>query len=390
MSPRTERFFVNVRNAAFAVAALTVAVLAVAVTTILWKPVEPDHPPQPPPDESSIKESDIPGLCGWAGEEAAHDAFAELKGKFVPFVIWDTRKEAEAVPQDKRSVLWDASLKILGKHIPNFPQQIGDCVSFGAANAIMYLECVQALSDPIKYRPVFQPFIYGTSRVLVGKGRLGCSSDGSVGSWAAAAIQDYGVLFADESGVPSYAGSVAKQWGCKRSAFEQFLPVAKEFPVQSVAQVTSWQQVRNALINGYPVTVASNQGFTMRGKISNNKLWLTPSGQWAHQMCIIGYDNQPEPCFCILNSWGPDAHGKPADNDPPGSFWTTAKVVDRMVKQGDSFAISSFKGFPAHWDWDLDILLQKEASHGRNARGRRDDRDGVRLGSVDSHYAVSP
>lgn len=388
MSPRTERIIADVKNIAITATAITLAILAIAVVGILWGGPQP--PPNPPPDESSINESDIPNLCGWAGEEAARDAFTELKGKFVPFVIWDTRNEAEAVSQDKRSVLWDASLKVLGQHIPNFPQQIGDCVSFGAANAVMYLQCVQALKDPIKYRPVFQPFLYGTSRVLVGKGRLGCNSDGSVGSWAAAAVQDFGILFADESGVPSYSGSIAKQWGCKKSAFEKFLPIAKEFPVQSVAQVTTWQQVRDALINGYPVTVASNQGFTMRGTIRDGKLWLTPRGNWAHQMAIIGYDPSPEPCFCILNSWGPTAHGAPAGNDPPGSFWTTAKTVDRMVKQGDSFTFSALKGFPAQWDWDLDILLQKGAINDRHDAGRRDDGDRLRLGSFDSHYAISP
>lgn len=390
MSPRMERILSNAKNAGIAVAAISVAVLAIVVTTILWRPTEPDHPPQPPPDESSIKEADIPNLCGWAGEEAARDAFANLKDKFVPFVIWDTQHNAEAVSQDKRSVLWDASLKILGGHIPNVPQQIGDCVSFGAANAVMYLQCVQALKDPIKYRPVFQPFIYGTSRVIVGRNRLGCNSDGSVGAWAAAAVQEHGILFSDVSNVPAYSGRVARDWGCKRASFERFMSEAKEHPVKSVARVTTWKEVRDALVNGYPVTVASDQGFEMRGRVREGKLFGVPRGNWAHQMCFIGYDPSPKPCFYVLNSWGPNAHGTNPDDAPPGGFWVDAAIVDRMVKQGDSFAFSAFVGFPEQWDWDIDILLEKGAKHGRHPAIRGNNREPERLGSRDPHYAVAP
>ena len=386
MSPRMERVAQNAKSIAIAIAALTVAALAIATASVLWHgPPEP----KPPEPEHVISEDGIPGLCGWAGEEVARDAFTELKDKFIPFLIWDDQHNAEAVSQDKRAVLWDASLRVLGKHIPNIQQQIGDCVSFGAANAVMYLQCVQAATEAIEYKPVFQPFIYGTSRVLVGKGRLGCNSDGSVGSWAAAAVKDYGILFADSEGVPAYSGSVAKSWGCRRSAFEKFLPVAKQFPVQAIAKVDTWQQVRDAIINGYPVTVASNQGFTMRGRVRDGKLWLTPQGTWAHQMVIIGYDPLPEPCFCILNSWGPNAHGTPPDNAPPGSFWTTAKTVDRMVKQDDSFAFSAFKGFPKNDDWNLDFLLMRgvrnaNSDRGINARGES------RVGSGVPEFSLSP
>jgi hypothetical protein len=389
MSPQTERFFQNVKNGALAIAALTLAILAVVVTIILWRPMNAERPPSPPPDESSIKESDIPGLCGWAGEETAQDAFQELKGHFVPFVIWDTHNQAEAVPQDRRSVLWTASNKVLGKHLPTFRQEIGDCVSMGAANAVNYLTCVQmAAGENIKFRPAFQPWIYGTSRVLVGRNRLGCSSDGSVGAWAAAAVEQYGILFSDESGVPPYSGSVAKQWGCKKPAFEKFMPIADDFQVRSIAQVTTFEQVRDALVNGYPVTVASNQGFQMKGRADGGKLWGVPSGSWAHQMCFIGYDPEPRPCVYCINSWGENAHGKPVDDAPPGGFWVDAKTVARMVKQGDSFAYSSFVGFPENNEWDLNILLE-----GKRNADRIRDRDASLITALESrptHYGIAP
>lgn len=373
--------------------AVTISVMALAITLLVllmcYHYVTANSNDNDQADTPPISESDIPGLCGWAGEEKASQAFEELKGQFVPFVIWDTQQKAEAVSQDKRSVLWDASLKVLGKHIPNIQQQIGDCVSFGAANAVMYLQCVQAATgkDPIKYRPVFQPYIYGTSRVLVGSNQLGCNSDGSVGAWAAAAVKKYGVLFSDEPNVPAYSGSVAKQWGCRKAAFDRFIDIADDYPVQSIAQVRTWQQVRDALVNGYPVTVASGQGFQMRGVVRDGKLFGVPSGRWAHQMCFIGYDPEPKPCFYCLNSWGPNAHGKCPDDAPPGGFWVDSATVQRMVQAGDSFAFSAFKGFPANNEWNLDILLQKGI---KNAAPLDGDADRITRHTRSTDYALAP
>ena len=32
---------------------------------------------------------------------------------------------------------------------------------------------------------------------------------------------------------------------------------------------------------------------------------------------------------------------------PPWAFWVDADVADRMLRQGDSWALSAFEGFPA-------------------------------------------
>jgi hypothetical protein len=256
----------------------------------------------------------------------------------------------------KRCVLWDYTRKINDeKHLPTYRQEIGDCVSMGAANAVNYLSAMEIvrLGDREKFRPAFQPFIYGISRVQIGGGRI--NGDGSIGSWAAEGLKKFGVLFADEPDVPKYSGSVAKTWGNCPGPPVQFLQRAKPFVLKTTSQVTSYEQVRDALVNGYPVTVASNQGFQMRGKVDRSKLWGVPAGSWAHQMCFIGVDDDSARpgCYC-LNSWGPDAHGSPVDDAPPGGFWVDASVVTKMVRQQDSFACSQFDGFPAQ---DLDFRL---------------------------------
>lgn len=402
MSPRTERILANAKNIGITVAALAVAALAIVTTQILWQPVNPPQPaPIVIPDDAEnqnlddanlppITEAEARKLCGWPGEDVARPAFEQLKDRFVNFRI-STAEGEDAKFEDKRSVLWDAALKVNGgKHLLTFRQAVGDCVSMGAANAVNYLTVRQIASgQSLKYRPAFQPYIYGTSRVLIGKGRLGCNSDGSVGSWAADAVQTHGILFADHEGVPAYSGSVARQWGCRKSTFEEFLPVAKEFPVKGIAQVTTFEQVRDALINGYPVTVASSQGFEMSGVVRDGKLWGVPRGQWMHQMCFIGYDpNNGKPGVYCLNSWGANAHGVSPDGAPPGGFWVDKATVSRMVKQGDSFAYSEFQGFPLNDQWDLSILLQE----GRRNERRRDRNDAIGIVGVPSgsQYSLSP
>ncbi len=256
-----------------------------------------------------------------------------------------------------RVVLWEFARKINGgKHLPTFRQEVGDCVSQGAANGVNYLSAMEIarLGDQERYRPAFQPFIYGVSRVQVGGGRLG-NSDGSVGAWAAEGVRRFGVLAADEENVPSYSGAIARQWGRRPGPPASFLDKARSHVVNSTSPVVRYEQVRDAIVNGYPVTVASMQGFQMRARVDRGKHWGVPSGSWAHQMCFIGVDDDSRRpgCYC-LNSWGPEAHGPPADDAPPGGFWVDAEIVTRMTRQNDSFAFSQFEGFP---EQDLDFRL---------------------------------
>jgi hypothetical protein len=75
----------------------------------------------------------------------------------------------------------------------------------------------------------------------------------------------------------------------------------------------------------------------------------------AHNcMAIVGVRGGGRPGAFLLNSWGGSAHRGPVGlgNPSPAGFWADAAVVDRMLKQGDSWAFSGFAGFPARkLDW---------------------------------------
>ena len=295
---------------------------------------------------------------GWSAEMAA--THAHLAAEMPKFAIVGADGEAVAQDNVKKNVrLWHSSLKVLkGKHLQNIPQEVGDCVSWGASNAVNYLQLVDiAAGKDAEFHRIFPPYIYGTSRVNIGGNQI--RGDGSCGVWAARAVQLYGVLASDTSGVPGYSGSVAREWGSK-GVPRKWLDEGRKTLVRQVSPVGGIDDARNAICNGYPVTVASDVGYNKIVK-QDGRLVGVRSGRWAHQMCFIGYDGSgPRRYFYLLNSWGPDAHGKPLGDEPPGGFWVSEEDAEVMVSQGDSFAFAGFDGFVAREFEGLDIFGAKQ------------------------------
>ena len=259
---------------------------------------------------------------------------------------------ADGVPisqDNSRAVvkLWDATTKVLGRHTDNYPQQVGDCVSFGAKNALEYLICVRIARDGpnTEFARVSTHYLYGISRVQVGKKQV--RGDGSVGAWAATGVKAYGVLSLDDPGCPPYSGAIARQWGSSGPP-DDMIRVAMQRMVKTTAPIRSALECRDAICNGYPVTIASDYGST-DVKPRDGQQVAKRNTRWMHQMCVVGYDGTKGPAgrFYVLNSWGAAAHPAPLSDEPPGGFWVEAADMDYITKQGDSWAYSDFDGFPA-------------------------------------------
>lgn len=253
----------------------------------------------------------------------------------------------------KKMMLWDACRKVLGQDTPNYPQEIGDCVSFGGKNATEYLECLDILLRGVaeKWRPIFPSYYYHTSRIKVGKGQIPAGEDGSLGSWLAEAVISWGAIFSDEQGVPKYSGRLAKQWGGTRDIGSQFYDFGKKHLVHSAAQIRSWDDLVAAICNGYPCTTASNIGYNMEAS-SDGFHRRGPS--WGHQMSFIGVGFQPEEYAIILNNWG-DCHGRLKDFDdnsplPIGVLRVRRKDAEAHIRAEETYAWSQFDGFPANVD----------------------------------------
>lgn len=243
--------------------------------------------------------------------------------------------------------LWDACRTVTGDLLPPRDQKsVGSCVAFGTASAIEHLLCVQIANGAgEEYRDLVQEVIYGGSRVEIGGGTI--RGDGSIGAWAARFATEYGVIPRGTHGshdLRAYDETRCRDYG-RRGVPDELEPLAKRHPVKSTSNVRSWDECRAAIRNGYPIAVCSSQGFTMARDADG---FCRPSGTWMHCMAIVGIRVGSRPGAFLLNSWGPTAHSGPRGlGDPsPAGFWADAKTVDRMLKQGDSWAFSAATGFP--------------------------------------------
>jgi len=251
----------------------------------------------------------------------------------------------------KRALLYEFMYKALNgkQNVKTRFQKIGDCVSQGAALAVDILRAWGVVVEGREWvaETATEP-IYALSRVEIGKGALG-SGDGSVGAWAAEAVRQYGTLVRIPYGsfdLSEYNPARASQWGMPRAGLPDVLePYAREHLVRSVTQVRTWTEFCDAIHSGYPVTIASNQGFT---ETRDSQGFAKPSGTWAHQMCATAYDDlSARKGGLIQNSWGAWNSGPIAYDQPEGSFWADKAVIERMLAAEDSWAFSDYEGFPA-------------------------------------------
>ncbi len=244
---------------------------------------------------------------------------------------------------DKTTLLYKAFQEVNnGSYIVYPAQTIGDCVSHGFGHGVDLLEAVQIAigRKAATFEQTATEAIYGMARVNVGDER-GSYSDGAVGAWAAKAVSTIGTV--DRDVVGPYDGRRAKEWGA-RGVPAAIEAKAGQHKVKAVALVSTYEELEDAMANGYPVPVCSNQGFTL-GRDADG--FCRPQGVWGHCMLIVGVRAGDRPGACIFQSWGPEMPTGPLGLDqPPNSFWADRSVVASMLALQDSWAISEFNGYP--------------------------------------------
>lgn len=310
-----------------------------------------------PPDESV--------RFGWSAEaEAEH---APLVAAMPPFEIVDADGN-RAVQGDNAGAnvrLWHATLKVHGAHRPNIPQQGNDCTAFGAMHAVELLQDIAvANGEQTEFHAIAPHYIYGRSKNP--DDRPAFRGEGCSGAYTARCVTE-GVLPADFAGVPPYSKSVTQDWG-RNGVPLPFVVEAKKHPVKTTALCATADAIRDAIVNWYPVTIASNVGFD-KIVIRDGRRVGRRSGQWAHQMVIVGYDGSGStPYWYVLNSWGPRAHPEPLGDEPAGGFWIGREDCESIASQNASFAYSGFAGFQArefHFD-----LFSKDTTNDLPVRSR--------------------
>ena len=242
--------------------------------------------------------------------------------------------------------------------------QVGSCVSFGTNTAVertLAAELVARKGGASEWSRFTEEATYGGSRVEIGRGILGIDRGGpndrhagSIGAWAAQYVVRKGMVPRqkyDELDLTTYSADRCRAWG-NTGVPAWADAVARKFPVKSFTQIKSWDDVKKACAQGYFIAVCSNQGFANR---RNANGVAQASGSWAHCMAIDGYHTEGGREYGhIVNSWGTSWISGPVGWGSPGGdgLWAEASVIDRMVKQGDTWAFSGVTGFPARkLDW---------------------------------------
>lgn len=299
---------------------------------------------------------------GWAPNPAETE-------KFVSRLKYPTMKEAgpKLKTQEDRDVfLYQYILAVCPKYNRK-AQQIGSCVGHGfagCADALAATEIIVHGEAEDWMGRALEAAIYGFSRVEFRGVKRAGTSDGSYGAAAAGAVMKYGLLHYDVdykgTTFTEYSGLREKQWG-DTGVPDELEPFAKKRRIKETTLVRNFDDFSKAIGSGYPISICSDVGFTFT---RDDQGFCKPRGQWLHCMAGIAKRHGKRPGGLIWNSWGPNSNsGKHYPEDMPSpfrgsTFWVDADVIDRMLGQGDSFALSSYDGFPPRKlpDWTGGVL----------------------------------
>lgn len=235
-------------------------------------------------------------------------------------------------------------------------QTTGDCVSHATRNAVDITRCHEIIdggqAESFEARGATEA-IYG-SRGHGGQGMSCTVAARFVHKQGGILLRkDYG--FVDLS---RYNSRTGQNWG--RSGIpKDVLNEGKKHQVKTISLVKSVNEARDAIANGYALSVCSNYGFSAK---RNEHGIARKSGSWNHAMSWIAMDDSreihDETLFLIQNSWGVFNSGPKRFNQPEGSFWVREKDAAGMLNQNGAWAFSDVDGFPPRKvNWTIDEVF---------------------------------
>lgn len=285
-------------------------------------------------------------------------ALAPHAGGPVKVVLTDSWKDPDVVAD-------------VGREFTGFHQLTGSCVGASSGNAIFTLAAVQRkLADgPTKAFVPWWPFSYGRTRANEGDRGQG---EGAVDSVMGQTLVKEGVIAATESGLPAFDTSdgyaltekLEMQWSDGASAtVTKWETAARVHPLGAAAPLYSTQDIKTAIVNGYPVLDGCEYyvgNGHVKGSGSNAYATGKYDGRGGHSTCFLGYWDHPTdgPLYLYSNQWPADTY--PADPAGGGRccVWLPESEVAKLFKYGgdggETMALSHLNWFPAQpgiLDW---------------------------------------
>jgi len=234
-------------------------------------------------------------------------------------------------------------------------QVTGDCVSHSTRSAVDVTRSTEIIGGEREewVAKGATEGIYGSR----GHGGQGMSCSGA----ARFVHQNGGVLLRQKYGsidLSKYDGMLGAGWG-RRGVPSELVNQAKKHQVKTISLVKTVREARDAIANGYAISVCSGYGFSSK---RDSKGIAKRSGSWSHAMAWVAVDDSKErhneTLFCVQNSWGVWNGGPKALDQPDGSFWIRESDAAGMLAQDGSWVFSDVDGFPPRKvDWTLDQVF---------------------------------
>ena len=230
----------------------------------------------------------------------------------------------------------------------------GDCVSHATRNAVDITRSCEIINGEK------EDFVArGATEAIYGS--RGHGGEGMTCSGAARFVhQNGGILLRQKYGeydLSEYS-AIGGRWG-RSGVPEDLVKIAAKHQVKTISLISTIEQARDAIANGYSISVCSNSGFSSR---RDKHGIASRSGNWGHAMAWIAVDDTREiyneTLFLVQNSWGLWNGGEKRHDQPDGSFWIRESDAAEMLNQNGSWVFSDVDGFPPRKVvWTLDTVF---------------------------------
>ena len=291
---------------------------------------------------------------GFVGSICDPEGTAKLLGELSMPIFGAAAHSLYGDGEGKASLPFKSLLKFDPAFGPSERQTTGDCVSHSTRNAVDITRAVE-----IDIKGDNEEFVArgATEAIYQSRGHMG---QGMTCSGAARYVHETGgILLRKDYGdvdLSKYNSNLGAKGIIPKDVY---ITEAKKHQVKTISNIRTVEEARDALANGYALSVCSGYGFSsVRDK---NGIAKRSSG-WSHAMAWIACDDSREiyneTLFLIQNSWGIWNSGPKRLGQPEGSFWIREKDARGMLSGGGAWVFSDVDGFPArNIDWTIDEVF---------------------------------
>jgi len=280
---------------------------------------------------------------GFEGSVCDPEETSELLAKLKTPLFGATAYRLYGSGEGKLSLPFKSLLKFDPNFGPSERQTTGDCVAHSTRNAV---DITRAVEIDINKEPESFEARGANEAIYQSRGHRG---QGMTCSSAAKYVHSKGGLLIRKDYGKVDLSKYNSDLGARHKIPSSiYTTEAKKHQVKTISLITTVQEARDALNNGYAISVCSGHGFSSRR--DSNGIAKRGSG-WNHAMAWIACDDTnkrfKDTLFLVQNSWGKWNSGPRVHDQPEGSFWIREKDARGMLAQQGAWVFSDVDGFPA-------------------------------------------